>query len=107
MAGVIRGALDLSESDRVSNLTYLANLLEDASDFNFESAKGCHLVVLTYMEHNKLNWSDMDELDRCRRQHAQRHEIPPSQPKKDFSAKKQDPSNAKVIPCRFFNGGHC
>ena len=55
MAGVIKGALDLSQSDRMCQLKYLANLLEDASDFSFENAKACHAVVLTGMEHDKLS----------------------------------------------------
>ena len=92
-------ALDLSELDRISNLTYLANLLEDASDFNFESTKACHVVVLTNMEHDRFHWKDTDELDRCRRQHAQRHEVPPH--KKDFHGNKQNSSDTKASPCRF------
>ena len=41
MSGCIRGALDLDNSEKDKNLEYLANLLEDASDFCFENAKAC------------------------------------------------------------------
>ena len=58
MAGCIKGALDLAVPDRSANLKYLTNLLEDASDFNFENAKACHAVVLTTMEQDQLSWLD-------------------------------------------------
>ena len=76
MASVITVALDLSETERMHKLKYLTNLLE-------ESTKACHTVVLTDMEHDKLSW----ELDRCRRQHAQRHDAPAQ--KQNFQVKKQ------------------
>ena len=76
MAGVIKGALDLPEPDRMCQLKYLANLLEDASDFSFENAKACHAVGLTTMEQDKLAWSDTLKLHRLRRQHVQRHGAP-------------------------------
>ena len=106
MAGIIKGALDLSESDRLHKLNYLANLLEDASDFSFEGAKACHAVVLTDMERDKLTWEDTHELDRYRRQHAQRHDAPMQ--KTNFQGKKQNQENfEKVIPCKFFNDSKC
>ena len=35
-------------------LDYLGNLMEDASDFSWESAKASHAVVLTNMEADRL-----------------------------------------------------
>ena len=69
-------------------LKYLAHLLEDASDFSFESAKACHAVVLTDMERDKLTWEDTHEFDRYRRQHAQRHDAPMQ--KQNFQSRKQN-----------------
>ena len=39
-----------SGETRASMLDYLGNLMEDASDFSWESAKASHAVVLTNME---------------------------------------------------------
>ena len=70
MAGCLKAAMDLPQLDKEQNLNYLVSLLEDASDFCFENAKACHAVVLTEMEHDRLNWQQTDKLDRFRRQHA-------------------------------------
>ena len=110
MSGCIKGALDLCDSDRVFALKYFSSLLEDASDFSFDSAKACHAVVLSTMEQDKLNWSDTLELDRLRRQHAQRH-VAPSQAQRPFekkaSAKFDSGSEVKDMPCKFYNDSHC
>ena len=45
---------------RASMLDYLGNLMEDASDISWESAKGSHAVVLTNMEVDRLQWSDTE-----------------------------------------------
>ena len=108
MAGVIKGALDLSDTERIHKLNYLASLLEDASDFSFENAKACHAVILTDMERDKLTWEDTHLLDRYRRQHAQRHDAPVQ--RQNFQPKKQqnsENSDSKVIPCKYFNDSQC
>ena len=51
----------------------LANLMEDASDFSWDSAKTCHAILLTNMEADKVSWVETDKVDRFRRAHAQRH----------------------------------
>ena len=107
MAGVIKAALDLSEPDRTSNLQYVASLLEDASDFSFENAKACHAVVLSYIEHDKFTWQDTNELDRCRRQHAQKHDAPVPKMQHGGPVKKQDSLDVKMIPCKFYNTSRC
>ena len=71
--GCLQGALDLPEPDKAKNLKYLSELLQDTSDFSFDSAKACHAMVLTSMEFDKVSWQDMAELDRFRKQHAQMH----------------------------------
>ena len=62
MAGAIRAALDLTPVEKDHKLEYLASLMEDASDFSFESARACHAVVLTTMEQDKCQWSDTHQL---------------------------------------------
>ena len=76
MAGCLKGALDLQEPDSLNNLQYLSDLLQDASDLSFEADKASHVMVLTTMEFDKGSWQDTLELDRFRRQHTQRHDVP-------------------------------
>ena len=107
MAGCIKGALDLPEPDRTSNLKYLANLLEDASDFHFDNAKACHAVVLTTMEQDQLSWQDTHELDRFRRQHAQKHDTPARQTNSTNHKKSDSAPGSRDILCKFYNDSHC
>ena len=52
---------------------YLGNIVEDAYDSSWDSAKACHAVVLTNMEADRLNWTDANKIDHIRRAHVQRH----------------------------------
>ena len=55
-------------------LDYLINLLEDATDFSWASAKATHAVLLCRMEQGEIrSWSETEKIDRVRRAHAQRH----------------------------------
>ena len=63
------------EVNRACMLDYLGNIMEDASDFSWESAKAAHAILLTNMEADRINWSETDKIDRVRRAHAQRHII--------------------------------
>ena len=44
-------------------LDYLGNLMEDAFDFSWESAKASHAIVLTNVEADQLQWTGTDKLD--------------------------------------------
>ena len=54
-------------------LDYLGNLMEDASDFSWDSAKAAHAILLTNIEADRVKWSETDKIDRLCRAHAQRH----------------------------------
>ena len=55
-------------------LDYVINLLEDANDFSWASAKASHAVLLCQMEQGEVvGWSDVEKIDRIRRADAQRH----------------------------------
>ena len=55
-------------------LDYVINLLEDAMDFSWSSAKDSHAVLLCCMEQGKIGgWQEVEKIDRVRRAHAQRH----------------------------------
>ena len=60
-----------SKQSRSSKLSYLANLMENASHFLWDSA--CHTISLTNMEVDKVSWVETDKIDRFRKAHAQRH----------------------------------
>ena len=67
-----------SEQSRTCMLDYLGNIMEDAPDFSWDSAKACHAVVLTNMEADRLNWTDTDKIDHIYRTKAyktQRHTL--------------------------------
>ena len=53
-------------------LEYLGDMMEDAQEKSWASAKAAHAVILCRMEEGKLTWSDTQGLDRLRRAHAQK-----------------------------------
>ena len=53
-------------------LDYMSELMDDAQDFGWPSAKGAHAVLLCRMEEGKVNWSMTEKIDRIRRAHAQK-----------------------------------
>ena len=98
--------------------------MEDASDFSFEGARACHAVVLTTMEQDKCSWTDTHELDRFRRNHAQRHYPAPQSnrhPPASSNSRQNAPSrstrankaqseqtNARAQKfCVYYNDGYC
>ena len=53
-------------------LEYLGEIMEDAQDFTWQSAKASHTVLLCRMEEGKVDWLETAKIDRIRRAHAQR-----------------------------------
>ena len=98
-------ALDLPSADKDAKFQYLANLMEDASDFGFDNAKACHAVVLTTMEADKLTWSDTDALDRIRRSKAQRNT--PVNGQESTSRGSVDSKARPTKNCKFFQLNKC
>ena len=58
-------------------LEYLTEIIDDAQDFGWASAKGAHALILCRMDEGKVNWLNSDKLDRLRRAHAQKVVNPP------------------------------
>ena len=81
-------------------LTYLADLMEDASDFAWANAKAAHAVMLYGMERGLLNWTDVNRLDRLRRAHAQKHA---------YSVKSNSKNDVMRKPwlCKAYQQGTC
>ena len=94
-------AIIKDESDvntKNSMLEYLSELMEDAQDFGWTSAKGAHAVLLCKMEEGKLNWAMTDKIDRIRRAHAQ---------KVVNNTSKKSSSELPGVPCKFFQNQKC
>ena len=54
-------------------LSYLGELMADANDFSWQSAKASHAVLLCEMERGILTWKDTGGIDRIRLAHVQKH----------------------------------
>ena len=95
------------ESDiavREHMLDFVIDLLDDATDFSWASAKASHAVLLCRMEQGKIkNWSETEKIDRVHRAHAQRHGTAQSAVQKS----QDKPSSGKVTTCVFYNKGSC
>ena len=47
-------------------LEYLTEIMEDANDFGWQSAKASHAMLLCRMEDGKVDWSETQKIDRIR-----------------------------------------
>ena len=82
-------------------LEYLSDIMDDAQDFGWFTAKGAHAVLLCCMEENKVNWLQTEKIDRIRRAHAQKVNTQTQVP----TSKKQNPENGLL--CRFYQNNSC
>ena len=53
-------------------LEYLGEIMEDAQDFSWQSAKASHAVLLCRMEEGKVDWLETAKIDKIQRAHVQR-----------------------------------
>ena len=83
-------------------LDYSSELMEDANDFSWQSAKASHAVLLCRMEEGKVEWCETSKIDRIRRAHAQRL---PSQ--SVSTAPTRFKSDLKPAVCKFYQKGTC
>ena len=98
--GFCRNVLEeKSESKKDIMISYLGDLMEDATDFSWQGAKAAHAVLLCEMERGSLSWEDTERIDRVRRAHAQKH-VPSS---------KQNWARAEKKPwfCKSFQSNSC
>ena len=66
----------LEETDhkiREKMIQYMGELMEDATDFSWQGAKGAYAVLLCEFERGGSNWEDTARIDRIRPAHAQKH----------------------------------
>ena len=100
--GFCKNILEEKSSKRKNTMvSYLSDLMEDATDFTWQGAKAAHAVLLCEMERGTLQWEDQDRIDRIRRAHAQKHA-----PARGGWAKPSDPGR-KPWFCKNFQSGSC
>ena len=104
MAGfcsIIREERNVKVKDAM--LEYLTEMMDDAQDFGWASAKGAHALILCRMEEGKVNWLNSDKLDRLRRAHAQKvvNGIPLS------GQKNKSKGELLGVPCKYFQSRKC
>ena len=69
--GFVKNILDEQNlQNREHMLQYLGDVMEDASDFSWQSTKASHTVLLCEMERGKVTWQDTTRIDRVRRAYA-------------------------------------
>ena len=56
-------------------ISYMSDLMEDATDFSWQGATAAHAVMLCEMERSVLFWEDSDRIDRIHRVHVQKHVV--------------------------------
>ena len=84
-------------------LDYVINLLEDANDSSWASAKASHAVLLCRMEQGEVvGWSDVEKIDRIRWAHAQRH-ISQQATQGTKTQEKNGTQPTKFVTCVYFN----
>ena len=92
-----------SRECRYEMISYMSDLMEDATDFTWQGAKAKHTVMSCEMERGGvLTWEDTDHIDRIRRAHAQKRI---SQSK--FGWVKNGKSNRKPWFCKNYQNGSC
>ena len=60
-------------SKREKLISYMSDLMEDATDFSWQGAKAGHAVLCCELGRGSVSWNDVDRIDRIRRAHAQKY----------------------------------
>ena len=106
VAGFLRSYQLISDCKTKENMIdYMASLMEDASDFSFESARASHAVLLSSMEADRCDWLDTEQIDRCRRANAQRHTAPSNRSNEVQISNQNSRKQSKL--CKFFQRQKC
>ena len=74
LQGFYKNILEENYTERkYIRVSYLSDLMEDATDFSWQGAKAVHAVLLCEMELGCLQEEDIDRIDWIRRAHTQKH----------------------------------
>ena len=77
-------------------IEYLTELMQDACDYSWESAKGAHSVLLHRMADRVVDWDQVKEVQKIRKCYAQ---TTATQSQEKYS------KNQKAVPCLRHNKG--
>ena len=77
---------------------YVTELLQDACDYGWESAKGAHSVLLHRMQDGVVTWHNVKEIHKIRKRYA--HTV--------ANSTSNDKNKVlKIVPCLKYNKGQC
>ena len=103
--GFCRNILEENSSEKKDiMISYMADLMEDATDFSWQGAKAAHAVLLCDMERGALQWDHTDRIDRICRVHAQKH-MGVGHSKNHWQ--KSEQGGRKPWFCKLFQSGTC
>ena len=96
-------------NERDNVLTYGIDLFQDAVDVSWEVARGANSVVLQEIEQGRLNWGDLDKIQRTRSLYTQRANVSSSIFKthehNQYSV--DDASVVRKTVCKYYNSNKC
>ena len=76
---------------------YVTELLQDACDYGWDSAKGAHSVLLHRMQDGVVTWHNVKEIHKIRKRYA--HTV--------VNSSVSDKKVLKIVPCLKYNKGQC
>ena len=101
MLGFLRIHQEEQDATITENMVeYLTELLQDACDYSWESAKGAHSVLLHRMQDGVVNWSNLKEVNKIQKRYAQT-----SSAHQGVVGERSEIT--KVVPCFKYNKGSC
>ena len=110
ITGFLRSLQMAPPNDRDNLLTYGIDLFQDAVDVSWEVARGANSVVLQEIEQGRLNWGDLDKIQRTRSLYTQHANVSSSNvnfTRGDSQYSADDASVARKQVCRYYNFNKC
>ena len=99
--GYIFCVLDEQNSQiRENMLKHFTSVLQDAIELSFPAAKRAHGVVLQEIEKGKIDWNQLDQIEKIRSRNAQKVIGNPN-------PQKMSEFSEKTFICKLFNKGTC
>ncbi len=93
-----------STTVKANMLRHLQELMQDAMDYSWETARSYHKLLLQQMEKDVLSWSDTDQIQEFRRIHAHRAPLATAAPEQEAATSGKA---GKTQYCAAFQKGLC
>ena len=81
-------------------LQYVTDLMEDAQEFGWASAKGTDAFLLCRMEEGKLSWHATDKIESLRKAHTQKIIS-------NNVTNKKEGADTQCVLCKYYQNGKC